>query len=141
MPRMAELTGHRMEENDMTRQAKVPGPDHPIAIARNPRRVTVSAAGRTIAETQAALTLKEASYPAVHYVPRADADMMLLHPSDHKTYCPYKGECSYFHIPSLGEKGQNAVWSYESPYDAVAAIKAHLAFYADRVEIAEEPSS
>ncbi|MEI9931762.1 MAG: DUF427 domain-containing protein [Rhizomicrobium sp.] len=119
----------------MNRAVKIPGPDHPITIAKNDMRVTVSAAGRTIAETHAALTLKEASYPPVQYVPRGDADMMLLHPSDHKTYCPYKGECSYFNIPSLGDKGQNAVWSYESPYDAVAAIKDHLAFYPDRVSV------
>lgn len=121
----------------MDRQMKIPGPDHPITIAKNEKRVTVSAAGRTIAETHNALSLKEGSYPAVQYVPRGDADMMLLHPSDHKTYCPYKGECSYFHIPSLGEKGQNAVWSYENPYDAVAAIKEHLAFYPNRVQIEE----
>ena len=121
----------------MNRQMKIPGPDHPITIAANDKRVIVSAAGRTIAETHAALTLKEASYPAVQYIPRGDADMMLLHPSDHKTWCPYKGECCYFHIPSLGEKGRNAVWSYENPFDAVSAIKEHLAFYADRVEIVE----
>ncbi len=121
----------------MDRQVKIPGPDHPITIAANEKRVTVSAAGKTIVETHAALTLKEASYPDVQYVPRADADMMLLHPSDHKTYCPYKGECSYFHIPSLSEKGRNVAWSYENPYDAVSAIKDHLAFYADRVEIVE----
>ena len=99
--------------------------------------MTVSAAGKTVVETHTALTLKEANYPAVQYVPRGDADMMLLHPSDHKTYCPYKGECSYFHIPSLGDKGQNAVWSYETPYAAVAAIREHLAFYADRTKIEE----
>ncbi|HTU00024.1 MAG TPA: DUF427 domain-containing protein [Rhizomicrobium sp.] len=119
----------------MDRAVKIPGPDHPITIAKNDRRVTVSAAGKTIVETHSALTLKEASYPAVQYVPRADADMMLLHPSDHKTYCPYKGECSYFHVPSLGDKGRNAVWSYEAPYDAVSAIREHLAFYPDRVTI------
>jgi uncharacterized protein (DUF427 family) len=124
-----------MEECCMNKTIKIPGPDHPITIAKNEKRVTVSAAGRTIAETHSALTLKEASYPAVQYIPRGDADMMLLHPSDHKTYCPYKGECSYFHIPSLGEKGRNAVWSYANPYDAVSAIRNHLAFYADRVEI------
>jgi len=121
----------------MDRQMKIPGPDHPITIAANDKRVTISAAGKTIVETHAALTLKEASYPAVQYVPRGDADMMLLHPSDHKTYCPYKGECSYFHIPSLGDAGQNAVWSYEAPYDAVAAIKEHLAFYPNKVAIDE----
>ena len=119
----------------MDKPVKIPGPDHPITIAANEKRVTVSAAGKTIVETHAALTLKEANYPAVQYVPRGDADMMLLHPSDHKTYCPYKGECSYFHIPSLGDKGRNAVWSYEAPYNAVVAIKDHLAFYPDRVRI------
>lgn len=118
---------------------KIPGPDHPITIANNEKRVTVSAAGRTVAETHAALTLREASYPPVQYIPRADTDMMLLHPSDHTTYCPYKGECSYFHIPSLGEKGRNAVWSYENPYEAVAEIREHLAFYPDRVKVEESP--
>jgi len=119
----------------MDRPVKIPGPEHPITIAKNAKRVTVSAAGRTVAETHEALILCEANYPPVQYIPRADADMMLLHPSDHKTYCPYKGECSYFHIPSLGEKGRNAVWSYENPYDAVAAIREHLAFYPDRVAV------
>ncbi len=75
----------------MSKQVKIPGPDHPIAIARTGKRVTVSAADRTIVETDAALTLKEASYPPVQYVPREDADMMLLHRRHHTTYCPYKG--------------------------------------------------
>ena len=119
----------------MNKPVKVPGPDHPIAIAKNDKRVTVSAAGRTVAETHAALTLHEASYPPVQYIPREDADMMLLHRSDHTTYCPYKGEASYFSIPSLGDAGKNAVWTYEAPYDAVSAIREHLAFYADRVTI------
>jgi uncharacterized protein (DUF427 family) len=119
----------------MEPRMKLPGPDHPITIAKNEKRVTVSAAGRTITETQAALVLREANYPPVQYIPREDTDMMLLHRSDHTTYCPYKGEASYFSIPSLGEAGKNAVWSYEAPYDAVAAIKDRLAFYPDRVEI------
>jgi uncharacterized protein (DUF427 family) len=121
----------------MNKPVRIPGPDHPIAIAPNEKRVTVTAAGRTIAETRAALTLREANYPPVQYIPRADVDMMLLHRSSHKTYCPYKGEASYFDIPSLGDTGLNAVWSYEDPYDAVAAIKECLAFYPDRVEIEE----
>jgi uncharacterized protein (DUF427 family) len=121
----------------MDRQVKIPGPDHPITIAKNDKRVTITAAGHTVAETNGALVLREANYPPVQYIPREDADMMLLHRSDHTTYCPYKGECSYFSIPSLGDRGMNAVWTYETPYDAVSAIKGHLAFYADRVEIAE----
>lgn len=124
-------------EGRMTKEKRIPGSDHPITIAKNDKRVTVSAAGRMIAKTRAALTLKEAGYPPVQYIPRDAADMMLLHRSDHTTYCPYKGECSYFHIPSLGDKGKNAVWSYENPYGAVAAIKDHLAFYPDRVTIVE----
>ncbi len=116
---------------------KTPGPDHPITISPNPRRVSVSAAGSRIAETGAALTLREASYPAVQYIPRADAEMALLVPSEHRTHCPYKGACSYYSIPAAGAAGVNAVWSYEAPYPAVAAIAGHLAFYPDRVSLAE----
>lgn len=120
------------------RSIKIPGPDHPITVAPNPARVVVTLAGHTIADTRAALTLREASYPAVQYIPRADVDMSLLERSTHTTYCPYKGECNYFSIPAGGERSVNAVWTYESPYDAVAGIKDHVAFYADRVDGVEE---
>jgi uncharacterized protein (DUF427 family) len=93
-----------------------------------------------VADTRAALTLKEASYPAVLYIPRADADMALLVRTDHHTYCPYKGDCSYFSIPSGGDRATNSVWTYEDPYPAVAAIRDHLAFYPDRVDAIEEKS-
>lgn len=116
---------------------KIPGPDHPIDIALNPRRVVVAAGGKVIADTERALTLKEASYPAVQYVPREDADMALLVRTDHTTYCPYKGDCHYFSIPSAGAAGVNAVWTYEDPYEDVERIKGCLAFYADRVKIQE----
>ena len=114
---------------------KVPGPDHPIVIAPHQGRVVVRTEGQVIADTRAALRLVEASYPPVFYIPRTDANMSLLAPSDHRTYCPYKGACSYFSIALGGEPGHNAVWSYEDPYPAVAAIKDHLAFYPDRVRI------
>jgi uncharacterized protein (DUF427 family) len=120
------------------RSIKIPGPDHPITVAPNPARVVVTLGGRTIADTRAALTLREASYPAVQYIPRADVDMSLLERSTHTTYCPYKGECHYFSIPAGGERSVNAVWAYESPYDAVAGIKDHVAFYTDRVDGVEE---
>lgn len=120
------------------RTVKIPGPDHPIRIEPNPHRVVVSAGGRMIANTRAALTLREAQYPAVFYIPRQDVDMALLDRSAHETYCPYKGECHYFSIPVGGERSVNAVWTYETPYPAVAAIKGYLAFYADRVDLIEE---
>lgn len=117
---------------------KIPGPDHPITIAANPARVVVKAAGRVIADTRAALTLREASYPAVQYIPRKDVDMSLLARTDHATYCPFKGDCAYYSIPSAGEKGANAVWTYEQPYASVEQIKDHLAFYPDRVDAIDE---
>ena len=117
---------------------KVPGPDHPITIARNANRVVVKVAGRIVADTQDALTLREASYQPVHYIPRKDVDMTLLAPTDHTTYCPYKGDCAYFSIPLGSERATNAVWSYEAPYAAVAVIKDHLAFYPERVDAIEE---
>lgn len=119
---------------------KRPGPDHPIAIERNPARVVVSVAGRTIADTREALTLREASHPGVIYVPRKDVDMTLLARTDHRTFCPYKGDCSYYSIPIGGDRSHNAVWSYEAPFEAVAAIKDHLAFYPDRVDSIDERS-
>ena len=117
---------------------KVPGPDHPITIARNANRVVVKVAGRIVADTRDALILREASYAPVQYIPRKDVDMTLLAPTDHTTYCPYKGDCAYFSIPLGGERATNAVWSYEAPYAAVAVIKDHLAFYPDRVDAIEE---
>lgn len=116
---------------------RVPGPDHPITIEPNPKQVTIAAGGQTIARTRNALTLREADYPPVQYIPRADADMALLERSEHQTHCPYKGDASYFSVPSLGEKGVNAGWTYETPHDAVKEIAGHLAFYPDRVEIRE----
>jgi uncharacterized protein (DUF427 family) len=93
---------------------KIPGPDHPITIDRNPARIVVSLGGRIVADTREALTLREAHYPAVQYIPRKDVDMALLARTDHATYCPYKGDCSYFSIPLGGERSKNAVWSYEA---------------------------
>jgi len=116
---------------------RLPDANHPIAITASLRPIVVKAGGRVIANSTSALKLCEASYPAVFYIPREDADMSLFARSDHATYCPYKGDASYFSLPLLGERGTNAVWTYETPYDAVAAIKDHLAFYPDRVEIAE----
>jgi uncharacterized protein (DUF427 family) len=121
-----------------TKTIKLPGSDHPITSEPNLKRVVVSVAGRVIARTREALTLHEASYPPVQYIPRKDVDMTLLKRSAHATYCPYKGDCAYFSIPSGGERAINAVWTYEAPYDAVVAIRNHLAFYPDRVDAIEE---
>lgn len=122
----------------MERPIKLPGPDHPITIEPNPARVVVTVAGRVIADTRSALTLREASYPAVQYVPRTDVDLSLLGRTSHATYCPYKGDAAYYSIPVGGERSVDAVWTYEAPYDAVAAIRDHLAFYPDRVDAIEE---
>ena len=119
------------------RPIKIPSPDHPITIERNPSRVMIRLDGRVLADTRNALTLREARYPAVHYIPRADADMSLLMRSDHTTYCPFKGDCAYYDLPGDGEQAANAVWTYEAPFNAVAMIEDHLAFYPDRVEISE----
>jgi uncharacterized protein (DUF427 family) len=120
-----------------SRSIKVPGPDHPITIERNPNRVVVFVAGRVVADTRNALTLTEAHYGPVQYIPRKDVDMALLTRTDHATYCPYKGDCAYFSIPIGGDRASNAVWTYETPYAAVEPIRDHLAFYPDRVDAIE----
>jgi uncharacterized protein (DUF427 family) len=113
---------------------RIPGPDHPITIEPNASRVVISVGGRVVADTKDALTLREAKYSAVQYIPRKDVDMSLLARTEHATYCPYKGDCSYYSIPSGGERSINAVWTYEAPYAAVGQIKDYLAFYPDRVD-------
>jgi uncharacterized protein (DUF427 family) len=117
-----------------TKSVKIPGPDHPITIEPLAKHVVVKVAGHVVADTRRALELREANYPPVIYVPREDADMSLLTRTDHTTYCPYKGECAYYSIVPGGEHAANAVWTYERPHTAVAAIQNHLAFYLDRVD-------
>lgn len=113
---------------------KIPGPDHPITVTPSTAHITVKAGGQVIADTRGALVLQEAAYKPAYYIPRADVDFSLLARTEHMTYCPYKGDCNYYSIIGAAH-GENAVWSYEKPYAAVAEIKEFLAFYPDRVEI------
>jgi uncharacterized protein (DUF427 family) len=117
---------------------KLPGPDHPIAIEPSRKRVRVTFNGRVVADTTRALTLREAGLRPVHYIPRADADMGLLVRSAHATHCPYKGDAAYYSLRVEGRTAENAVWTYETPYPAMAAIKEHLAFYPHRVDRIDE---
>ena len=113
---------------------KIAEPDHPISIEANLSRVVVKVGGRIVADTRSALTLREASYPAVQYIPRRDVDMAALVRSEHTTYCPYKGDASYYSIPAGGNRSKNAVWTCETPFEEIAQIKDYVAFYADRVD-------
>lgn len=128
----------KQQPTSAVRPIRIPGPDHPITIERNPNRVVVSVGGRVVADTREALTLSEATYPPVQYIPRWDIDKTLLVRTDHVTYCPYKGDCAYYSMPLGGERSVNAVWTYDAPYAAVAAIKDHLAFYPARVDAIED---
>ena len=127
-----------MSATTSAKTIKQPGPDHPISIERNPKRVVVKVGGRVVADSVDVLSLREATYPAVNYIPRKDVDMTQLARTDHSTYCPYKGDCSYFSITTNGDRGKNAVWTYEAPYESVEQIKDHVAFYPDRVDSIEE---
>ena len=111
-----------------------PGPDHPITVTPTEGRVVVKVAGQVVADTRAALTLQESTYPAVQYIPLADVDTSLLEPTTTESYCPYKGDASYYSIPAGGERSADAIWVYEHPHDAVKEIKDHVAFYPDRVD-------
>jgi uncharacterized protein (DUF427 family) len=120
-----------------SKDIRIPGPDHPITISPAEGVVRVSLAGRIVAESTRGLRLEEKGHPPVYYLPRNDADMSLLVRSEHYTYCPYKGDCSYYSISIGGEKSEDAVWTYETPYEAVASIKEYLAFYPSRVDAIE----
>jgi uncharacterized protein (DUF427 family) len=122
----------------MSRDIKIPGPDHPITIAPSNDHVVVRSGGTAIADSHSTLVLREADYPPVRYIPIADVDRSQLAPSDLTTYCPYKGEASYYSIAPDAERGTDAVWFYEDPRPAVAEIKGHVAFYPDRVQLSVE---
>ncbi|RDI99592.1 DUF427 domain-containing protein [Dyella solisilvae] len=111
-----------------------PGPDHPITVEPSSLHIVVRVGHHIVADTRSSLELREATYSPVYYIPRRDVDMTRLARNEHHTYCPYKGDCSYYSIPLGGERAVNAVWTYETPYDAVTAIKDHLAFYPSRVD-------
>jgi uncharacterized protein (DUF427 family) len=121
----------------MDKIIKTPGPDHPIDIEPTGVRMQVRAGGAVIATSAAALMLREAGRAPVLYIPRVDIDMSKLVRTTLSTYCPYKGECAYYSVVAAGPAGENAAWSYEAPYPAVAAIKDHLAFYPERVDAIE----
>lgn len=117
---------------------KLPSPGHPITIAPNPKRVRVVFNGRLVVDTTRALTLKEATLRPVQYVPREDADMTLFERTAHASHCPFKGDAAYYSLKVDGRTAENAVWTYETPYPAVAEIEGRLAFYPERVDAIEE---
>ena len=119
----------------MSRTVLQPGPQHPITVEPAAARITVTAGGTPVADTTAALALQEAKYPTVYYIPLADVRSDVLKPSDHTTYCPFKGDASYYSIATADGELTDAVWYYREPYPAVAAIAGHVAFYANRVDI------
>ena len=119
----------------MSRDIKTPGPDHPIAITSSGDHVVVRSGEATIADSRSTLVLREADYPPVRYIPLADVDRSQLAASELTTYCPYKGDASYYTITPDSERGTDAVWFYHDPHPAVAEIKDHVAFYPDRVEL------
>jgi uncharacterized protein (DUF427 family) len=117
---------------------KQPGPDHPITISPNPHRIRVVLGGFIVAETTKALTLQEANFAPVHYIPREDVQMDLLDRTERRSHCPYKGDAAYFTVTAGGLVRENGVWTYEEPYPAVGAIAGHVAFYPDKVDAIEE---
>jgi uncharacterized protein (DUF427 family) len=122
----------------MARQHLIPGPDHPITVTPADVRVVVSAGGKVVADTSKALVLREASYPPAYYLPLEDVDPEVLRPSQTQTYCPYKGDASYYSVAGPDGEITDAIWTYADPYPAVSEIAGHVAFYPDRVEITTE---
>jgi uncharacterized protein (DUF427 family) len=117
----------------MSREMKLPGPDHPITVEKNPGRVIVRVGDQVVADTTAALELRESTYPPTQYIPLADVDPSLLKESATSTYCPFKGDASYYTLATAAGDLTDAVWTYRDPYPAVAEIAGHVAFYPDKV--------
>jgi uncharacterized protein (DUF427 family) len=108
-------------------------PQHHVDLEHGPARVQVTFNGEIVADSSDVITVKESDHEPVCYLPREHVRMDRLIRSDHRTYCPFKGEASYFTLTN-GRTAENAVWSYEQPYDEVAPIKGRVAFYPDKVD-------
>jgi uncharacterized protein (DUF427 family) len=116
-------------------------PSHRIAVEPFQGVVTVSFSDALIASTDEALVLREADYPPVFYIPFKDIYFDFLKRSTAATHCPFKGDASYWNASASGEATDDVMWAYERPYDEMAAIKDHGAFYANKVRIEAEPDS
>jgi len=121
----------------MSREIKTPGPDHPITVEKNPERVVVRVGDQVVADTTAALVLRESTYPAVQYVPLADVNPAFLKETETSTYCPFKGDASYYTLVAGEGESVDAIWTYREPHPAVAEIANHVAFYPNKVTITQ----
>jgi uncharacterized protein (DUF427 family) len=119
----------------MPGEMKIPGPDHPITITPTAAKVVVRIGDRVIAETTDSVTLQEADYPAVQYLPLDAVDPAVLRRTDTQTYCPFKGDASYYSLALVDGDVTDAIWTYETPYPAVQEIAGRIAFYPNKVEI------
>jgi uncharacterized protein (DUF427 family) len=133
--RMTRPHSHKENPVSSAKEVLIPGPDHPITVTATDGHVVARVGDQVIAETDRALTLQEASYPPVQYVPLADVDPAVLQATDHETYCPYKGDASYYTVTTPTGELDNSIWVYRAPYDAVGEIADHVAFYPDRIEV------
>jgi uncharacterized protein (DUF427 family) len=125
----------------MSRPVLLPSAEHPITVEPTGSRVVVRVGGKVVADSGNALTLQESTYPAVQYIPMADVDQSVLRRTDTSTYCPFKGDASYYSVETPdGQTAEDLIWTYEQPHPAVAEIAGHVAFYADRADVAVEPS-
>jgi uncharacterized protein (DUF427 family) len=112
-------------------------PEHRVDLLPESRQVRVTFAGTVVADSRAAVRCEETGHGPVHYLPEKDVRLDLLHTTEHKTYCPFKGDCSYWTIETGGKQAENAVWGYRAPYDEAKGLAGHYAFYPSRVDAIE----
>lgn len=110
-------------------------PDYRIRLSPAGRGLRVVAGCVIVADSDGVLVMRETGYPPVYYFPRADVDMDLLARDAHRTTCPFKGEATYWTLPSVDAQTEPVAWSYETPYDEMRAIAGMIAFYQDRVQL------
>ena len=111
--------------------------DHRVLFEASPKRVRAMFDGKTVADTLRAGLVLETGHMPVYYFPREDVRMDLLERTNHRSHCPYKGDAGYFSLQAGGKTSENAVWTYEQPFEAVGDIAEHVAFYPDRVDSIE----
>ena len=115
-------------------------PFHRVDARRSSRAVTVTAGGREVARSTAAVSVNETGLPTRWYLPATDVAASLLEPSDTSTHCPYKGRASYWHLVTGDTRVKDAVWSYRQPFPEAIPVAGYLSFLGEGVEVAAEPA-
>lgn len=118
---------------------RIEGPAHKLLMQEFPRRIRATFGGQTVVDTTGAVLLHETGLPPQVYVPVQDIRADLIQPTEHHTYCPFKGTASYWTVTAAqqgrqSQVAENAIWSYPEPNAEASWLQGYAGFYWDAMD-------